>query len=371
MKPGLAYFKKNRIKVSVILVILLIFVGILFFIKHNYFLYKETIVKVTAVSETKIISEGEQVEPVYEQQVQGIIMNGKYKNKRVTFKNERTYSGIEIYEHYVRKGDEVFVNLEDGGSVNSIIDFKRDFIITLELLMLCFILILVASKKSIFIFISTIINILIFALILFLRVKSINIFLLFCFGSILFTTLTLLIIGGFNKKTICAIISTLFSILIMMLIALICFKIYKGDIHYEFIEFAEYFYDFESVFYSGILISGLGAIMDIAMIISSAINELIRKNPQISLRELKDSAWIIAGDIMGTQMNVLFFSCIVGALPLVIFLARNGNGISFTFKYYGFAEIIRALVGAIGIALAVPLTYLVNIALRKKVKVCS
>ncbi|MCL2774033.1 MAG: YibE/F family protein, partial [Oscillospiraceae bacterium] len=83
--------------------------------------------------------------------------------------------------------------------------------------------------------------------------------------------------------------------------------------------------------------------------------------------ELRKSAWVIVQDITGTMMNVLFFSCISGTLPLLIFITRNGLLFN-AFTYYGSAEIIRALVGCIGIVLAGPAAYSVNIIVRRRRK---
>lgn len=152
----------------------------------------------------------------------------------------------------------------------------------------------------------------------------------------------------------------------MMALAMCVFKIFTSDIHFEAVEFSEYMADYQDVFYSGVLIGGLGAIMDITIIMSSAIHELIGKNPEISIESLKKSAWEIAGDIMGTMMNILFFSSVVGSIPVIIYLVGNGETMSFALRYFGSAEVIRALVGAIGIALSVLASYLVNIGLRKR-----
>jgi len=358
------YIRNNKIKILSLSILLFIFIGALAFIKNDYFLYKEIIVHVISVSETEI-SGNDEMEPRYTQNMEARIMNGENKGHIIQFENERSYSGLFDYD--ISKGDDVFVKLNSDLSFSNVDGFKRDFWVALEAAIFCYALILVADKRSGLIFLSTFVNIIIFTLILFLNSKSIDLFALFVLGTLLFTVLTLVIIGGFNKKTLAAIISTLISVVIMMATAIVCFNIFNHDIHYETIEFSEYLLEFKNVFYSGVLISGLGAIMDITIIISSAVNELINKDPEISSKELKKSAWIIVQDISGTMMNVLFFSCVAGALPILIFVIRNGQ-ITYAFSYYGSAEIIRALIGCIGIVLAGPVSYLVNVILRKRWK---
>ena len=51
---------------------------------------------------------------------------------------------------------------------------------------------------------------------------------------------------------------------------------------------------------------------------------------------------------------------------MIILLISNEMPIFFVFRYYASTEIIRALVGAIGIVLAVPISYFINIKMRRR-----
>lgn len=357
------YAKSNKAKIIILLVIFSCLIGALVFVKNDYFLYSETIVKVVDIAETEYYEVNE-TQPSYVQNITAKVMNGENKGDFVEFENKRIYSGLMGYD--ITEGDDVFVTLAGDSTVQSVQGIKRDFYVVLLLAIFCFLLFLVSSKQSLLIFISTFINIGVFVLIMFFRSRFYNIFLLFILGTILFTAITLFIISGVNRKSLGAVISTLVSVAIMMTIAMITFKTFEYSFYYETVEFLDYIPDYKNVFYSSVLISGLGAIMDTAIIMATSINELISKDPEISTDNLKKSAWEIAQDITGTIMNVLLFSCIVGALPSIILVVSNGMPLLFAFKYYGSVEIIRALVGSIGIILAVPISYLVNIGLRRK-----
>lgn len=357
------YFQENKAKMILLLILLILMAGILIFVKYDYFLYSETIVKVMEVTETEYTAFNED-EPRYIQNVVAEVMNGDFKGETVAFENERLFSGLNGY--VIREGDALFVSLDSNLTVTAVTGMKRDFLVVLMLLVFCLLLFLISSKQSLLIFLSTFINIGIFALVIYLRFRLWNIFLLFIVATVLFTVVTLPIIAGFNKKTLGAVLSTLLSVLMMMLLASAVIKGLENDLYFETIEFLSDLYDYKAVFYSSILISGLGAIMDTAIIMATAINELIAKNPAISTAELKHSAWEIAQDITGTIMNVLLFSCVVGAVPSIIYIAGNGVSMTFAIEYFASAEIIRALVGCIGIILAVPISYLVNIGLRRR-----
>ena len=85
---------------------------------------------------------------------------------------------------------------------------------------------------------------------------------------------------------------------------------------------------YEGIFISEIIMGGLGAIMDIAITISSSLNEIIEKNNQITLKELITSGKNIGRDVTSTMINVLFFTYICGAIPNLVLYFKNGINIS-------------------------------------------
>jgi len=138
------YKRGNKYKILTLSIILIFFIGALVFIKNDYFLYKEIIVKAVDVSESE--TSGVTAEPDYTQKVEAKIMNGENKGRMIEFENERSYSGL--FDYNIRKGDDIFVMLRDDLSVTSVSGFKRDFWPALEISVFCFALILVAAKKA-------------------------------------------------------------------------------------------------------------------------------------------------------------------------------------------------------------------------------
>lgn len=191
------FLGRHKIKTITLILLAFVFAGVLIFVKNDHFLYRDAIIKVLDVQEEAY--EDDSYGTLYDQKIKAIVMNGENKNELVNFKNIRTYSGMGVRDYNIKPGDELIVHLGDLDSVE-IIDFKRDFYVALELLIFCYILILVASKKSILILASAVVNTAIFILIMWLREKSVNIFLLFVIGAVVFTVVTLWIIGGYNKK---------------------------------------------------------------------------------------------------------------------------------------------------------------------------
>ena len=359
------YMKQNKKRIIFTVSLLILFTGVLIFMRNNHFLYQDTIIRITNIDEVRVEEEFG-IEPIFHQTITARVMNGNAKGTIVYFEHERTYSMLT--DSYFRVGNELFVDSIEDITTTNIIEVKRDFYVVLIMAVFLLLLVLITKKKSLMIMSSIIVNMFIFFLITLLRGHGINILFLFIIGSILSTIITLLIVCGKNKKTLGAIISTLITVLITMIISFIVINHYQSTIRFEAMPFIAHFPDFAMIFYSGILICGLGAIMDISVLMSTSMHEIVTNNPKITDKELKQSLWKIAQDTTGTSMNILFFASVIGAFPLVVFLARNNQPIMFNFRHFASAEIVRSLVGSIGIVLAIPVSYYVNLRLRKRRK---
>ena len=111
---------------------------------------------------------------------------------------------------------------------------------------------------------------------------------------------------------------------------------------------------------------GLGAIMDVAITISSSISELIDKDNNIEKRNLIKSGKMIGKDIMGTMMNVLFFTYLCSGLPIFVLALRNGYTLSNYINNNFSLEITRFLTGSIGIVLTIPISIYISMKVFKK-----
>ena len=98
---------------------------------------------------------------------------------------------------------------------------------------------------------------------------------------------------------------------------------YGGEIDYAALDYVAGGQDLESIFIASVAIAGLGAVMDVAVSIAAALNELILKDPGISVKSLARSGREIGHDIMGTMINVLLFTYICGLIPLMIMKMKN------------------------------------------------
>lgn len=111
----------------------------------------------------------------------------------------------------------------------------------------------------------------------------------------------------------------------------------------------------------GILIAAEGAVMDIAMSISSAVCELHAVNPKLTSRELFRSGMNIGRDAMGTMANTLVLAFAGTSLNMMIFIyAYDVSYIQLLNTDFVAIEVIRSLAGSIGIVLTVPLVAFIS-----------
>ena len=110
----------------------------------------------------------------------------------------------------------------------------------------------------------------------------------------------------------------------------------------------------------------LGAVMDVSISIAAGVAEIEEKTPDIRLKSLTHSIREMGYDIMGTMINVLFFTYISSAIPIVVIKLLNGYTLYHLIHFQLIFEIIRFLMGAIGIVLAIPVAGACSVLLLHK-----
>lgn len=114
----------------------------------------------------------------------------------------------------------------------------------------------------------------------------------------------------------------------------------------------------------GILIAAEGAVMDIAMSISSAVSELHDVNPEMTSKQLFRSGMNIGRDAMGTMANTLVLAFAGASLNMMIFIySYDVSYIQLMNTDFVAIEVIRGLAGSLGIILTVPLVAAISSAL--------
>lgn len=174
-----------------------------------------------------------------------------------------------------------------------------------------------------------------------------------------------LLIGGFEKKTYVAIMGTVCGIIAAGLVS----YIFSGLTHISGINLdkgpqlvyvaMDYGLKVKGLMFASILIASLGAVMDVAMSISSSMQELHKMNPKITFKQLFKTGMTIGKDIMGTMANTLILAFMGGSFSLMLLLwGYNMSYRQISNLPFISVEVVQGLAGSIGIVLTVPFTAL-------------
>jgi len=176
---------------------------------------------------------------------------------------------------------------------------------------------------------------------------------------------SLIILNGVNKKTLCAIVGNIGGILIAGILAFVVNSLFQitgvVDQDYMFLTMLEsnVSIDLRAVVWGGIVIGSLGAIMDVSMSIASAMQELSNEMRDKDFIKMVKSGMNIGRDAIGTMTNTLILAYVGGSLAIILlFTAYNRNLLVLMNFEMIIVEVIKSIVGSIGIVLAVPVTVL-------------
>jgi len=115
--------------------------------------------------------------------------------------------------------------------------------------------------------------------------------------------------------------------------------------------------DTRGLLLAGVVIGALGVLDDVTVTQTSAVWELRAANPSLTRRQLYVAALRIGRDHVASAVNTLVMAYAGAALPLLLYSSISGVGIGNILTSQSIAqEIVRTLVGSIGIVAAVPVT---------------
>ena len=181
------------------------------------------------------------------------------------------------------------------------------------------------------------------------------------------TAATLGLVAGCSVKSLCAALGTLFGVLVSGISAAL-FGYFAGisGLNVSTVESLLFVGQVTEIrvgelLFAGILISALGAVMDVAMSVASTLNELHLKNPAMSRSELFASGMNVGKDMMGTMSNTLILAFAGGSLgTLMLNYAYDLPYAQIVNSYQIGIEIMQGVSGSIGIILTVPLVSLIS-----------
>lgn len=181
-------------------------------------------------------------------------------------------------------------------------------------------------------------------------------------GSLLIIPATFFLSHGVNKKTGIAVAGTLIALIITGFLAYAFVTVTKlTGFASEEANFLQAFnpghINIRGLLLAGIIIGVLGVLDDITISQSAIIQQLKTANPELKTGELYSKAMIIGRDHIASMVNTLILVYTGAALPLLIIFIDNPQPFAEIINHEVIAdEIVRTLVGSIGLILAVPIT---------------
>lgn len=313
---------------------------------------------------TEIIQDNEKKGNTYigDQKVQIEILSGQWKGKSMTADSSSSY----LFGTHCTAGKRVIalVSESDGEYTASVYGSDREFAVYLIIGVFLLLLIVIGGKQGLYSVIGLAFTV-ICILFLFLPMiyKGNSPVLSAVLVVALTTVVTMYLVGGATKKTVSAILGTVSGVLIAALFAM--FFGWLTEItgyNVPDIEDLIYVQDMTKInvgelFFAGILIAALGAVMDVAMSISSTIEEIFYQNPRLSVKELFCAGMRVGKDMMGTMSNTLILAYAGGSINTLVFLyAYNYEYLQVINMYSVGIEIIQGIASSMGVILAVPIS---------------
>jgi len=191
-------------------------------------------------------------------------------------------------------------------------------------------------------------------------------------GAIVIIPATFFLSHGLNKKTWIAVAGTIIALVLTGIIAnfFVYFAKLTGFASEEATFLQAYrpgVINIQGLLLAGIIIGVLGVLDDITISQSAVVQELKQANSQLKASDLYKRAMNVGRDHIASTVNTLVLVYTGAALPLLLLFIDSSRPFSQVVNYEIIAEeIVRTLVGSIGLILAVPITTLIAVYLSPK-----
>lgn len=326
----------------------------------------------SAVYSTGLIQSGEQICELK-------ILSGKFKGE--TMSGVNMLSGSLESDKIYSVGDKALavVSIDDDGNATRVTmsDYYRlDKELVLAIVFTLFLIAIAGANgfRAVFSFVVTVLTI--WKIMVPLYLKGINPIPVGLFITALLTLMIIYFVYGFDIKTLSAVSGSMLGTVTTCVLGIIFTTVFKihGAVmsNSESLLYSGYqSLNLTQIFMSSIFLGASGAMMDLAVDITSAINEVIEKKPDIGWKEAFNSGMNVARSALGTMTTTLLLAYSGSCIALLMVFMAQGTPVLHILNYkYVSAEILDTLVGSFGLATVAPFTALTSSILltRKKNK---
>ena len=181
-------------------------------------------------------------------------------------------------------------------------------------------------------------------------------------GSFVIIPVTFYLSHGLNRKTTLAILGTVTALILTGILANVYVEVSKlsgfASEEASFLQIEkEGAVNIKGLLLAGIIIGVLGLLDDITVSQAAVVKQLKDANRALGAGELYKRAMDVGRDHIASMVNTLVLVYAGAAMPLLLLFINNPHPFSEVINYEIVAtEIVRTLVGSIGLILAVPIT---------------
>lgn len=301
------------------------------------------------------------------------VLSGTHKDEILPLTNYMS----ALFNVDVSAGDRVIVRMitnDDGSYYAAMFNYDRGLVMGLAVVLFCLVLVILGGKKGLRALLGLIFTL---ACVWFLLIPG----LIRGWPAIPLTiavvgitaAASLLLLDGFTRKSLCAILGCVCGVAAAGLFAAIAGEItpLNGFNMSEAENLILYGSDkglkISGLLVCGVLIAALGAVMDVAMSIASAVWELRERNPQLPAKELFRSGMNIGRDAMGTMANTLILAFAGSSLNMLILVqVYDIPYLQLVNTDFICIEILQSVAGSMGILLTVPLVAAISARIMSK-----
>ncbi len=294
-------------------------------------------------------------------------LEGEDKNKEIEINGISEIDFVSV-NHY-KVGDRVLVQkteTPDGQSNYFIIDIVRRNPIYLLTFIFAVVTIIIGGSKGIKALISLIATFLIIVYFILPKIlNGANPFLISVIGSLTILTIIIYLTEGWHKKSHLAIISVTFSLVLIVILSSVFTAMTRltGFAQEEsvfLIGVGQKAIDFKGLLLAGILIGAVGVLDDIIVGQLEAVKQIKEANPNLKPMQVFKMAYRVGNTHLGAIVNTLFLTYAGASLPLLLlFTLKQEPYLTFNQIINNevvATEIVRTLVGSIGVAMSMPIS---------------
>lgn len=361
--------KKNGLIYGSIIVIAIVITLINIVFKNDYFIYTNDTISYEKATVLEVLSENIQESGDYDgyvlgtQQLSVKFKSGDLKGEIIEVRNSMS----QTHNISVKKGGNIIIKADRPENVTpyyTVYSYDRTSGVVTIAIIFIMAMILIARAKGFKSVVGLLMSLYIIGGFLIPAIyRGWSPIFMTIISVLLISFVSLVLINGFCEKTYTAIISTVLGVCLSAIFFFIFQKIlnvtgYNLDEAESLIIISRSTgIKIKEIFFSAVLISSLGAVIDTSMSIASSIYEIREVSPDIHKTQLIKSGITIGQDMIGTMCQTLVLAFVGSSIATLLVMISYGTQFNqFLSSNYVALELVQAVSGSMAIIFTVPIT---------------